>query len=163
MFKEQQHTIFSLADTVGRKLLETGNQLSTAESCTGGGIGYALTHIPGSSRWYLGGINAYSNQVKQTQLRVDERLIATEGAVSEMVAEQMAVGVARLIGAEVALSTSGIAGPDGGTPDKPVGTICFGWSIAGSSFAETRLFSGDREHIRLQSIEHSLKILLERL
>lgn len=161
--KADWNSIFSLSERLGERLLLNRRSVATAESCTGGGIGYAVTHISGSSRWYVGGVNAYSNQIKQEQLMVEEGLIQSQGAVSEPVAEQMALGVARLMNTDIGLSTSGIAGPDGGAAEKPVGTVCFGWAVDGTCFTETRLFSGDRESVRLQSIQYSLKSLIETL
>lgn len=156
-------SIFALSEAVGCQLRERKLNLASAESCTAGGISYAITHIPGSSGWFSGGITAYSNQVKINQLDINESLIAQKGAVSEEVAALMAFGAARLMGTDIGVSTSGIAGPDGGTPDKPVGTVCFGWSVFTDKTTETKHFSGNRESVRLQSIDYSLKTLLERL
>lgn len=155
--------IYSLSDQLGQKLLASEQTIATAESCTGGGLGYALTAIAGSSQWYLGGVNAYANQLKQDLLAVDSEFIAEQGAVSEPVVARMAAGAIERLGADIAISTSGIAGPDGGTADKPVGTVCFGCAIGEQLYTATQHFSGDRESVRLQSIEFALTYLLEQL
>ena len=116
----------TLASVVGELLQRQGQTLAVAESCTGGGIGQRLTTVPGSSRYFWGGVIAYDNQVKQSLLQVNATVLAQEGAVSAAVAEQMAVGVRACLGTTWGLSVTGIAGPDGGTPTKPVGLIYIG-------------------------------------
>jgi len=157
------NSIFSLSEQLGEKLLSDHKRLTTAESCTGGGIGYAITQIPGSSQWYQGGTVAYSNSAKTEQLGVDSQLIDTFGAVSEEVVEAMAVGAASRFHSEIALSTSGVAGPEGGTAEKPVGMVCFGWFVDGDVHSETVNYSGGRKSVRLQSVEHALRGLLKLL
>lgn len=134
--------------------------MSTAESCTGGGIGYELTSIAGASRWFMAGFIVYSNQAKQEILEVDAELISTHGAVSEPVVAAMAQGAARRAHSDYAVAVSGVAGPDGGSDAKPVGTVCFGWH--GPSFSEqsTCLFVGDRQAVRQQAVVAGLEGLL---
>lgn len=156
-------SIFTLAESLGQILKQQCLTLATAESCTGGGVGFAITQTSGSSGWYLGGINAYSNGVKLSHLGVDHHVLDESGAVSEAVVAQMALGAAEQLNAQVSIATSGIAGPDGGSDDKPVGTVCFGWQILDQNHTETSVFSGDREAVRLQSIEYSLRRLIELL
>ena len=143
------------------KLIELNLQLSSAESCTGGGIGHMCTALPGSSAWYKGGVIAYSNELKTNLLNVPEDILHAQGAVSEQVAHCMAQGAAEVMNSDIAISTTGIAGPEGGTEDKPVGTVCFGWAIAEKVHTETIYLTGDREQIRQQSIEHSLQRLIQ--
>lgn len=116
----------TLASIVGQLLLDLGQTLSVAESCTGGGLGQMLTTVPGSSRYFLGGVISYDNQVKMSLLEVDSQDLAAQGAVSATVAEQMALGVKNLLGTTWGLSITGIAGPDGGSDDKPVGLVYVG-------------------------------------
>lgn len=142
-------------------LRSNGYSLSTAESCTGGGIGQLLTSVPGSSSWYQGGIVSYSNELKVTLLQVPQSALESFGAVSEEVARYMAEGAATVMKTDLSMSTTGIAGPDGGSAEKPVGTVCFGWSVAGKIHAETIYFTGDRDQIRQQSIQHSLDRLIQ--
>lgn len=158
-----QDWLKNLAANLGDRLTEARLTLSTAESCTGGGIGYSLTAVPGSSRWYLGGVVAYANQVKTEKLGVPQDLLDCYGAVSQEVAESMAFGVSKFCSSNVAMSTTGVAGPDGGSPEKPVGMVCFGWMISDTRWSETMYFDGDRESVRQQSIEYGLKTLLKRL
>ena len=111
----------------------------------------------------MGGINAYSNGVKQSLLGVDHHTLEENGAVSEAVVAQMASGAAEQLDARVSIATSGIAGPEGGSKEKPVGAVCFGWQILEQNHTETIVYSGDREAVRLQSIEYSLRRLIELL
>jgi nicotinamide-nucleotide amidase len=139
----------SLPATIGRLLLEKGKTLSIAESCTGGYISHQLTTVPGSSAWFLGSIIAYSNEVKMSELDVPAGLISHYGAVSEEVASAMAQGALNRLGSDFAVAVSGIAGPDGGTPDKPLGTI---WvAVASKTKSETKTYVFDRG--RLQNIQ----------
>ncbi len=134
-----------------------GWRLATAESCTGGWIAKVLTDRAGSSAWFEGGVVSYSNAAKQQLLAVPARLLAEQGAVSEPVAAAMAVGVLAATGAEVALSVTGIAGPGGGSPDKPVGTVCFGWALTGQAPRTAReRFAGDRDAVRRQAVVAAL-------
>ncbi|MCB9505220.1 MAG: competence/damage-inducible protein A [Gemmatimonadales bacterium] len=152
-----------LAEVVLAGLRERGMTLVTAESCTGGLVGARVTAIAGSSDVYLGGIVSYANEVKITQLGVHASLIVAHGAVSEPVVAAMARGAAERLGARVAIAVSGVAGPGGGTPVKPVGTVCFGWSIDGSVTTATAGFAGDREQVRIRSAQAALLGLHRRL
>lgn len=145
-----------LAQELAQRLQALNLSLATAESCTGGGIGYWLTSITGSSAWYSGGFITYSNSAKIRDLKVKSETLDSFGAVSECVAEQMAVGCMQRSEADLAISVTGIAGPDGGTLDKPVGTVCFGWAHKMGTHTETKIFEGDRTEVRYQSIEHAL-------
>ena len=129
-------------------LAERGLRLATAESCTGGGIGARITAVPGASEHYVGGVVSYANEVKTGVLGVDPAVLERHGAVSEPVVRQMARGAARLCGAECAVSVSGIAGPGGGTPEKPVGTVWMAALVPEGCVAEVRRFAGDREAVR---------------
>ena len=134
----------------------------TAESCTGGWVAEAVTAIPGSSAWFDRGFVTYSNASKREVLGVAPETLDRHGAVSEAVAIEMAQGALRASHASVSIAVSGVAGPSGGTPQKPVGTVCFAWAaVAGSSRAETRRFDGDRETVRRQSVVHALGVLLD--
>ena len=144
-------------------LLSRGWRLGTAESCTGGLIGYRLTSVSGSSRYFAGGIIAYSDDIKIKYLEVDADVLHRHGAVSEPVARQMARGVCDRAGTTWGLSTTGIAGPDGGTPEKPVGTVYIGVALAapwGSGKSTTQVrhyeFDGDRTDIKRQIAEQAL-------
>jgi nicotinamide-nucleotide amidase len=149
-----------LAAEVGRVLQGKGLVLATAESCTGGGVAQAVTGIAGSSAWFDSGFVTYSNAAKSALLDVPAELIAAHGAVSEEVAAAMAAGAVARSNAQVALSTTGIAGPGGAVPGKPVGTVCFGWAGAGKVHTERLVFSGDRQAVREQAVAHSLQGLL---
>ena len=142
-------------------LLSRGLVCATAESCTGGLIGAALTTLPGSSRWYAGGVVAYANEVKTPLLGVPADVLAAHGAVSRPVAESMARGVRRATGADVGLSVTGVAGPGGGSADKPVGSVWLGWSLGDETRAELRRFDGDRDAVRAAAVENALSGLLE--
>jgi nicotinamide-nucleotide amidase len=132
-----------MEETVGRMLRERGLTLALAESCTGGRIGDRVTDVPGSSAYFLLGVATYSNGAKAGVLGVDEETLAEFGAVSPQTAREMAVGARRLAGADLGLSTTGIAGPGGGTPDKPVGTVCIGLAWEGGAWSR-RFDIGDR-------------------
>ena len=133
----------------------------TAESCTGGGIGAALTAVPGSSKVYKGGIISYTNAVKSKQLSVDPELLDRVGAVSAPVAEAMAIGVRKTLDADVAVSVTGLAGPDGDDFGNLVGTVYIGYADANIALAREYHFSGDREAVRNQAIEAALHLILE--
>lgn len=142
-------------------LLEIKSQkLTTAESCTAGGISYVLTEVPGSSAWFERAFVTYSSQAKQEMLGVSESTLLTYGEVSEEVVLEMAQGALIRANADIALAVSGIAGPSGGSVDKPVGMVCFAWAHAGNVFTQTCQFEGDRHHIRRDTIAHSLRRLL---
>jgi nicotinamide-nucleotide amidase len=153
-----------LATKVGAYLLDSERRLVTAESCTGGWIGKVLTDVPGSSRWYLGGVISYSNTLKQSLLGVLPSTLARHGAVSGETAREMAIGALETLGGHIAIAVTGIAGPDGAQPDKPVGTVWFGWAWHAGDAIETRLqietFAGDREAVRRQSVARALTGLL---
>ena len=145
------------------KVLEAlaGKTLATAESCTGGGIGAALTAIPGSSAVYKGGIISYTNWVKHNLLGVDQHLLDTLGAVSSPVAEAMAKGAREAIQADIAVSVTGLAGPGGDEFGNPVGLVFIGYSDAGKTLSRRFLFPGSREEIRQAACQEALKFILE--
>jgi len=138
-----------------------GKTLVTAESCTGGGIGAALTSVPGSSAVYKGGVICYTNWVKHNMLSVPQQMLDEFGAVSEPVAEAMAKGVKNTLKADIAVSVTGLAGPDSDDFGNPVGTVYIGFCDDTQSKVYRFLFSGDRETIRIQAIEASLRIVLD--
>lgn len=142
---------------LSRHLRSVGWRMATAESCTGGGIADLITSIPGASQWYAGSVVCYADQVKHEVLGVREEALRRDGAVSEEVVRQMADGVLELMHAELSVAVSGIAGPDGGTEDKPVGTVWFAWRCKEeSTIAELCLFEGDRRRIREQAVLQAL-------
>ncbi|MBO5323035.1 MAG: CinA family protein [Oscillospiraceae bacterium] len=149
----------SLAFEVIEKL--NGKTLVTAESCTGGGIGAALTAVPGSSAVYKGGVVSYTDKVKKTVLGVDGELLKQYGAVSAPVAQAMAAGVRKLISASIAVSVTGLAGPGGDKFGNPVGTVFIGFESDGFSIVKQYRFSGDREAVRKQTVDEALKLILE--
>lgn len=152
----------ALCHEVAEALLTRGWGLATAESCTGGWVSAALTSLPGSSRWFEGGVVSYANAVKTGLLGVSPEVLAAHGAVSEPVALQMAAGVLLALNVDIAVSITGIAGPDGGTAAKPVGTVCFAWAVGEQVEVKTCRFAGDREHVRLQAVMVALDGVLER-
>ena len=135
--------------------------MATAESCTGGGIGAALTSVPGSSKVYKGGIISYTNKVKVNLLGVDPDILIVDGAVSKRVAEAMAVGACKALNTDVAVSVTGLAGPDGDEYGNPVGTVFIGYSDENRTISRQFHFRGLREDIRNQAIKAALEILLE--
>ena len=152
--------IIDLATRVGRALEAKGLLLATAESCTGGGVSQAITEIPGSTGWFECGFVTYSNASKTELLDVPAALIAQFGSVSEEVAGAMAESAVANSNAHVAVSTTGIAGPTGAVPGKPVGTVCFVWSKGDTTYTERLVFSGDRHSVREQTVAHALSGLL---
>lgn len=152
--------IIALAEQVGKALKAKGWLLTTAESCTGGGVSQAITEIAGSSEWFDCGFVTYSNASKVDLLDVSDALIAQHGAVSEEIAGAMAEGALANSNAHVAVATTGIAGPSGAVPGKPVGTVCFGWSVDGATHTERLVFAGDRQAVRRQTVAHALQGLL---
>jgi nicotinamide-nucleotide amidase len=152
--------ILDLATRVGRVLKEKNLLLATAESCTGGGVAEAITDIAGASEWFDCGFIVYSNASKIELLDVPAALIAQNGNVSEEIAEAMALGALANSESHVAMSTTGIAGPGGAVPGKPVGTVCFGWAMGHRTHTERLVFAGDRHAVRQQTIAHALKGLL---
>lgn len=155
--------ILALATQVGHALQQKGLMLSTAESCTGGGVAQAVTEIAGSSGWFDRGFISYSNPSKTEMLDVSPALIAQLGAVSEEVAAAMVAGALANSNAHMALSTTGIAGPGGAVPGKPVGTVCFGWGDGSTVRTERMVFAGNRQAVREQTIVHALQGLLRLL
>jgi nicotinamide-nucleotide amidase len=152
--------INELAAQVGRALQEKGLLLVTAESCTGGGVGQAITEIAGSTGWFDCGFIAYSNASKTELLDVPAALVAQFGSVSEEVAAAMAQGALGNSNGHIAVSTTGIAGPTGAVPGKPVGTVCFGWANDDTVHTERLVFTGDRAAVREQTVIHALQGLL---
>ena len=162
---------------VADHLLSQGRQLVTAESCTGGWIAKACTDRPGSSRWFRGGAVVYTNELKTSMLGVQPRTLAEAGAVSEATVREMAVGALERLGGDVAVAVSGIAGPDGGTSAKPVGTVWFAWALSGSQDVQDSAgragrgaptvrtarhqFEGDRDAVRRQAVAVALQGVLE--
>ena len=157
--------LFDLATRVGRRLLGSGRRMVTAESCTAGWIAKALTDIAGSSQWFDSGYVTYSNAAKVRDLGVSQQTLDAHGAVSEQTVREMARGALRVTGADVAVAVSGIAGPNGGVPGKPVGTVWFAIaSKRGDDVAiESRrqLFERDREAIRRRAVEYALELVLQ--
>ncbi|NHZ90826.1 nicotinamide-nucleotide amidohydrolase family protein [Massilia sp. CCM 8733] len=152
--------ILDLSAKVGRALQAKGLLLVTAESCTGGGVAQAITEVAGSTAWFDCGFVTYSNASKTELLDVSAALIAQLGTVSEEVASAMATGALANSNAHVALSTTGIAGPSGAVPGKPVGTVCFGWARGDTVQTERLVFAGDRQAVREQTVVHALQGLL---
>ncbi len=156
------HYIYGEGDTsmervLGELLAARGATVALAESCTGGLVAHRLTNVPGSSAYFRGGINAYSNEAKERLLGVPAALLATHGAVSEEVAGAMAEGALRALAAGVAVGVTGIAGPDGGSAEKPVGTVCFGLAAAGHPTITRRYqLWGNREWVKLLSSQIAL-------
>jgi nicotinamide-nucleotide amidase len=146
-----------LARRAGEALAARGWRLATAESCTGGWIAKALTDVPGSSRWLEGGVVSYSNAAKIELLGVPAGVLASEGAVSEATVRAMAEGARTRFGVDLAVAVSGIAGPDGGSAGKRVGTVWLAWAAPGDTTAERRVFDGDRSAVRGQSVALALE------
>ncbi len=152
----------ALAAEVGNVLKRRGWMLALAESCTGGGIAEAVTSVAGSSAWFDRGFVTYSNEAKIEMLDVNPQTLQMHGAVSEATVREMAAGALAHARAQVAVAVSGIAGPDGGSPEKPVGTVCFAWATKAGTLCSTRVqFSGGRQAIRHLAVEHALRGLLE--
>lgn len=153
----------TLAAEVGALLRANGQRLAAAESCTGGWVAMCLTAIAGSSDWFERGFVTYSNAAKQEMLGVPAATLAAHGAVSEPTARAMAVGALRHSHADWALAVTGVAGPGGGSPEKPVGTVCFAWAGPGGQCdTETQHLAGDRAAVRAQAVRHVLQGLLAR-
>jgi nicotinamide-nucleotide amidase len=157
-------TLLRLARRVGRALVARNWRVATAESCTAGWVAKALTDVPGSSRWVEGGYIVYSNAAKMRDLNVSMATLRRHGAVSGATVLAMARGAVRATGAELAIAISGIAGPDGGTVHKPVGTVWFGMAIRRRrvpASATVRIFSGDRDAVRRQAVAFALQLILQ--
>ena len=144
-------------------LVERGWMLATAESCTGGMIAAACTDLSGSSNWFERGFVTYSNEAKQEMLGVDAGLVTQHGAVSEVVARAMAFGAVRRSLAQVSVAVTGVAGPTGGSRQKPVGTVWFGFQVDGRLTSEMHRFDGDRAAVRSATVQYALRRLLELL
>ncbi|WP_028635014.1 CinA family protein [Pseudomonas parafulva] len=153
--------ITTLANQLGEHLQRVGAQVSTAESCTGGGIAEAITRIAGSSAWFEAGYVTYSNAQKTRQLGVPEQLFGQVGAVSQEVVEAMVRGAQAASGARFAVAVSGVAGPGGGSPAKPVGTVWLAWGDGSRVVSTRRQFDGDREAVRRQAVIAALEGLLQ--
>lgn len=152
--------LIQLATNVSAAFNAKQYMLATAESCTGGGIAHVLTEIPGSGDWFDCGFITYSNTAKNEMLGVPDAVIAQFGAVSEEVAAAMVAGALDNSNADVAVSTTGIAGPTGAVPGKPIGTVCFGWARGDVVHTERLVFQGDRRAVRDQAVAHALRGLL---
>ena len=148
-----------VAENLVELLKARGLVCATAESCTGGGVGSAITSVPGSSAVFAGGVISYSNEVKRDVLGVSAEALERYGAVSPQVAEQMADGARRLLKTDLAVSLTGIAGPDGGSDEKPVGLVWFGLSTRDGTRTEKAIFRGDRAQVRAQAVVHALGML----
>lgn len=156
--------LFALCERLGEKLKAAGQRMATAESCTGGWVAKACTDVPGSSDWFECGFVTYSNAAKVRDIGVSEATLANHGAVSAPTVREMAAGALRVSGAEIAVAISGIAGPGGGTPTKPVGTVWFGLAVRRGAevvvTAERQLFAGDRERVRRLSVRRALDLVM---
>ena len=141
-------------------LIAKGKTLATAESCTGGGIGHALTAVPGSSAAYKGGVISYTNAVKESVLGVSRTVLETKGAVSEETARLMAEGVRKVIGSDLGISVTGLAGPDGDGSGKPVGLVYIGAADGNQTIVQEFLFTGNREVIRNKAIAEAIQLAL---
>ena len=153
----------NLALRLGRLLKRKRQKLVTAESCTGGWVAQAVTAISGSSAWFERGYVTYSNEAKRELLGVSRRTLKKFGAVSEETAREMARGALRRSRGTIALSVTGVAGPTGGSREKPVGLVCFGWAKGRTVGSESRQFKGDRASVRRQSVVHALRGVLKLL
>jgi nicotinamide-nucleotide amidase len=155
--------LFALSMQLGAALKARGWKLVTAESCTGGWIAQAATAVAGSSEWFDRGYVTYSNRAKRDELGVSEATLQTFGAVSEQTVSEMALGALQRSGCDIAVAVSGIAGPGGGTPQKPLGTVCFAWGVRANNEPRvaTRVLAGDRTSVREQSVVVALEGLLD--
>lgn len=160
-------SILKLAAALVEELTESGKAVATAESCTGGWVAKAITDIAGSSAVFSYGIVSYSNGAKESIIGVQNQTLEDHGAVSSEVVEEMAKGTLRLSGADIAVAISGVAGPSGGTKEKPVGTVWFGWAVrdGADALVDTRCeqFIGDRELVREASVAYALQGVRERI
>lgn len=152
----------NLAGLLGERLRAAGRMVATAESCTGGWVAKVVTDIAGSSRWFERGFVTYTNESKQELLGVPAEVLAAEGAVSAATVTAMARGALAHSRAQLSCAISGIAGPGGATPDKPVGLVWFAWAVRdGTVRSERRVFAGDREAVRRQAVAHALRGLID--
>ena len=164
MARVSDEELHQLAAELGDKLIARGWMLATAESCTGGWAGQLLTSLPGSSQWYERGFITYANAAKIEMLGVPPEVIDEHGAVSEETASAMAAGALAHSHAQATLAISGIAGPGGGTPQKPVGLVCYGWALEdGTVMSSTCRLDGDREEIRSRAVAAAMRGLIELL
>ena len=164
MADQNSNSIPQLAQALARLLHARGLRLTVAESCTGGWVAMALTGIAGSSEWFDRGYVTYSNLSKQQMLGVKAATLQVHGAVSEQTVAEMTQGALKASGADLALAISGIAGPGGGTAEKPVGTICFAWQLPEQQpVTERQWFAGDREAVRREAVAHALARLIDLL
>jgi nicotinamide-nucleotide amidase len=162
MARVSNEELHQLAAELGDKLRARGWMLATAESCTGGWVGHLLTSLPGSSNWYERGFITYANAAKVEMLGVPAETLENYGAVSEETASAMAAGALRNSHAQATLAISGIAGPGGGTPQKPVGLVCYGWALQdGTVMSSTCRLDGDREEIRSRAVAAALRGLID--
>jgi nicotinamide-nucleotide amidase len=162
MARVSNEELHQLAAELGDKLRARGWMLATAESCTGGWVGHLLTSLPGSSNWYERGFITYANAAKVEMLGVPAETLDHYGAVSEETASAMATGALRNSHAQATLAISGIAGPGGGTPQKPVGLVCYGWALEdGTVMSSTCRLDGDREEIRSRAVAAALRGLID--
>jgi nicotinamide-nucleotide amidase len=156
--------LYTLAEAAGRALKARGIMLATAESCTGGWIGEAITMVPGSSEWFDRGFITYTNTAKQEMLGVPKMTLARHGAVSVETVREMAQGALARSQAGIVVAVSGVAGPGGGTPEKPVGMVCVAWLVKGGApDAETLQLAGDRDAVRRETVVRALRGILSRL
>lgn len=146
-----------------RILAEKKLKVSFAESCTGGLVSKSITDIPGASAIFPGGITAYSNEMKTGILGIDKKIIEKSGAVSEDTAVKMAAGVKKITGSEISAGITGIAGPEGGSEDKPAGTVCFGFIIKNKIYSETKIFSGNRRKVRFRSAIYTMQFIIKKI
>ena len=160
-------SIFKLSAALVHELATAGKTVTTAESCTGGWVAKAITDVPGSSEVFAYGIVSYSNGAKESLLGVNSQTLEDHGAVSEAAVTEMAAGALGLSGASVAVAVSGVAGPTGGSPDKPVGTVWFAWAVRDGSAVKTdasrEVFTGDRDLVRELTVVHALQGVRERI
>ena len=153
----------SLESIVGKLLREQNKTLSTAESCTGGYVAHLITSVSGSSDYYVGSVISYSNQIKETELHISKALLQSEGAVSKMVVEQMANAIQQKFKTDYSIATSGIAGPTGGTADKPVGTVWIAIATPEKIISEKFLFGNHRERTIQKTADAALNMLRKEL
>ncbi len=152
-----------LEKRIGELLSQRGWTLAVAESCTGGLLGHRITNVPGSSSYFQGGVVSYSNEAKERILGVPHETLVEHGAVSEQTVLAMARGVRQLLGTDIAISVTGIAGPTGGTPEKPVGLVYIGLAADGIELCEKHIWKGDRTENKERSAEAALEVLLKHL
>ena len=153
--------IYQLSEQLGALLNNKNMTVTTAESCTGGMVAAAITDIAGSSAWFNAGVVSYSNQIKEQMLSVPAETLEQYGAVSLEVTQAMLAGVLVVSKADIGVAISGIAGPDGGSPDKPVGTVCFSWGAPNTIKSEVKKFAGNRAEVREKAVAFALERLIQ--